>query len=310
MDDKGILGGLHPFMKLLLLVLLMFGSALVVLVIGMLVGTLFFGTEILSGMGADPANVAYLRYVQIISHLGLFITASLLFAFLVGQHPMAYLQGQRSPNGRSLWLSAAIMLAAVPLVYYLGYLNQSLSLPESFKALESWMRQMEDSAEEITRLLLDVSSWQGLLFNLFMIAVIPAIGEEFIFRGALQRIFRQWTGSTHVAVLLAAVLFSAMHLQFFGFLPRLLLGILLGYMMVYTKNIWVPVFAHFFNNAAAVILYYGISQSGSEFDMDSVGEMPMAWLPALVSLGVLLFLFSLLKMRRSTGEYKGERPLW
>ncbi len=304
MNDNGILGGLHPFMKLLLLVLLMFGSALVVLVLGMLLGTLFFGTDILSGMGADPENLAVLRYVQIVSHLGLFITASLVFAFLVGQKPMAYLQGDRLPAGRSLWISSAIMLAAVPLVYYLGYLNQSMSLPESFKVLEEWMRRMEENAESLTRMLLDVGTWQGLLFNLFMIAVIPAIGEEFIFRGALQRILRQWTGSVHVAVILAAILFSAMHLQFYGFLPRLLLGLLLGYMMVYTGNIWVPVFAHFFNNAAAVILYFFIHQSGSEFDMEHMGEMPLAWLPALLSIGVLFLLFYLIQRRGRVGEIR------
>lgn len=295
MGDRGVLGALHPFMKLLLLVLLMFGSALVVLVLGMLVGTLFFGTDILSGLSAEPENLAVLRYIQIISHLGLFITSSLVFAFLVGQNPLTYLQGNRQPSSRHLWISAAIMLVAVPLVYYLANLNQALSLPESAKFIEEWMRRMEDNAGELTRKLLEVSSWQGLLFNIFMIAVIPAMGEEFIFRGALQRILRQWTGSTHVAVLLAAILFSAMHLQFYGFLPRLLLGLLLGYMMVHTGNIWVPVFAHFFNNAAAVLLYSWVQHSGSEFDMESVGEMPMAWLPALISLGALFFLFYLLR---------------
>jgi len=258
MVDRGMLGELHPFMKLLLLALLMLASVIVVAFIGMMGALPFAGPGVFEQFtgGGTTDNLNFLRYLQIISHLGLFVVPGLVFAFLMGPNPLYYLQGQRLPRLINLLISTLIIVAIVPVVYALMQINQQLSLPEALSGLEQWMRQTEDAAEAMIEQFLNVRGIGALLFNLLMIAVLPAIGEEFIFRGALQRIFRQWTGNVHLAVFMAAILFSAMHLQFFGFLPRMLLGLLLGYMFVMTKNIWVPVFAHFFNNAAAVIMYY------------------------------------------------------
>ncbi len=294
MKDHGMLGGLHPFLKLLFLVLVMLASTMVVFILGILAAVPFFGSDIIRGFGTDAMDINLLRYVQILSHLGLFVGASLVFAFFVGYDPIKYLQGKQWPLGRILLLSAFIMLAAVPLVYYLAHVNESLSLPESMKAIEDWMRRSENAAEEMTKLLLDVSTLRGLFFNIFMIAVLPAIGEEFIFRGAVQRIFHQWTGYVHVAVIIAAILFSAMHMQFYGFLPRLMLGILLGYMLVMTGNIWVPVFAHFFNNAAAVIMYYMAHNNIIDYDLERIGTGRLSIWMALLSLVITVILFRLL----------------
>ncbi len=306
MKDEGVLGSLHPFLKFLLLGLVMVVSTLVVLFIGMLVALPFFGTAVFESMDPKSADINLLRYVQILSHLGLFITSSLVFAFLMDRKPFVYLQATRIPKGKSLLISAVIMLVVIPMVYYFTMINQMLTLPESLQGIENWMRRAEDSAQEMTRLLLDVSTVQGWLFNIFMIAVIPAIGEEFIFRGALQRIFRQWTGSMHVAVIVAAILFSAMHMQFYGFLPRLLLGLVLGYMMVYTGNIWVPVFAHFFNNALAVTVFFFAGGADSGLDMDSLPEIPYAYIPAILSAILALFLFRLLARREGENERRRE----
>ncbi len=286
MDDRGILGGMHPFVKLILLALVMVGSTLVVFVVGMLIAMPFFGPDMLRQLGdTGPENIQLLRYVQLLSHLGLFVGASLVFAYLVGGRPLRYLGSRGHPGMTALVLGALVMIAALPMVNFLVLINEQLSLPESLRNLEEWMRRTEEAAEAATRLFLDVSTWQGLLFNIFLIALIPAIGEEFVFRGIVQKLFRQWTGNVHLGVIIAAVLFSAMHLQFFGFLPRLLLGLLLGYMFVYTRNIWVPVFAHFFNNAAAVIIYFLAHNDHIDFDVEGVGAGRFA---------PLLFLFSLL----------------
>ena len=110
------------------------------------------------------------------------------------------------------------------------------------------------------------------MLNLFMIAVIPAIGEEFLFRGVLQKQFRQWFGNIHIAVFVAAFLFSAMHMQFFGFIPRLVLGIILGYLYYFSKNLWIPIIAHFFNNAIAVIVYYLNYNKVINTDFDKLGS--------------------------------------
>jgi len=98
------------------------------------------------------------------------------------------------------------------------------------------------------------------MFNLFMIALIPALGEEFLFRGVLQRIFGEWFKNPHLAVWLAAILFSLAHYQFLGFMPRIILGALFGYIFLWTGNIWMPILAHFVNNTVGVIYYYLFSQ--------------------------------------------------
>ena len=295
MVDRGMLGGLHPFMKLLALTLLMLAGLLVVVFIGVLAALPFAGLGVfdqLTGGAADNLNM--LRYLQILSHLGLFVVPGLVFAFLMDRKPLDYLQGQRIPNAVNLLIPALIMTALVPVVHALMQLNQQLSLPEAMSSLEQWMRQTEDAAEVMMERFLNVSGTRALLFNLLMIAVLPAIGEEFIFRGAVQRIFRQWTGNVHLAVFIAAFMFSAMHLQFYGFLPRLLLGLVLGYMFVMSKNIWVPVFAHFFNNAAAVIVYY-IAYNTDVISPEVMTGSRFSFLIIALSVVVTSFLFFSMK---------------
>jgi len=95
-----------------------------------------------------------------------------------------------------------------------------------------------------------------MLFNIFMIAIVAAIGEELIFRGVIQKIFARWTGNIHLAIIITGFLFSLIHLQFYGFFPRWLLGVMFGYLMVWSGTLWLPIFAHFVNNAVAVLVSY------------------------------------------------------
>ena len=296
MEDRGVLGGAHPAAKLILLALLAFAGIFITMIVGLLVAMPFFGSDltslVLQGEGLDLSqNINFSRYFQTLSHIGLFVVPSVVFAWLVGRRPFLYLKTSRSPLKRSLLISALIMIAALPLVNFLMEVNLKLDLPSFLEGLEQWMRNAEEGAEEVTKMFLEVSSLQALLFNLFMIAVIPAFGEEFIFRGIILRVFRQWTGSAHLAVWISALLFSAMHLQFLGFLPRLLLGLLLGYMFVWSRNLWVPIFAHFFNNAAAVIFYYLHYNGYIKLDIEEVGMGAGTSFFVLVSVGLLIALF-------------------
>lgn len=271
-----MLGGAHPAAKLILLIILALVGLFIVMIAGLLIAIPFFGQDItgiiLQGEGLDLGeNLNFSRYFQTLSHIGLFVVPSVVFAILVGRRPFLYLKAASKPFWVSLGISVLIMIAALPLVNFLMEINLKLSLPAWMSGLEEWMRLAEENAEVVTRMFLEVSSYKALLFNIFMIAVIPAIGEEFIFRGIVLRLFRQWTGSAHAAVWISALLFSAMHMQFFGFLPRLFLGLVLGYMFVWSRNIWVPVFAHFFNNAAAVIFYFMHHNGLINIDIEEVG---------------------------------------
>ncbi|MDX9940731.1 MAG: CPBP family intramembrane glutamic endopeptidase [Bacteroidales bacterium] len=300
MEDRGVLGGAHPAAKLILLALLALVGLFFTMIIGLLVAMPFFGNDItgmvLQGEGINLAeNLNFSRYFQTLSHIGLFVVPALIFALLVGRRPLLYLKVRRQPLLLSLLVSALIMIVALPLVNYLMEINLKLSLPPFLEGLEEWMRSAEDGAEEVTKMFLEVTTWQGLLFNLFMIAVIPSIGEEFIFRGIVLKVFRQWFRNVHVAVWISALLFSAMHMQFFGFLPRLLLGLVLGYLFVWSRNLWIPIFAHFFNNAAAVIFYFLHHNGYINLDIEEVGLGAGAPYYAMASVVLLIALFFYLR---------------
>lgn len=295
MNDNGILGGLHPFLKLLLLVMLMLTGVLTVTLLGVLAAMPFLGTGILTQLGHGSDNLNLLRYFQLLSHIGLFLVPSLVFAALVSRKPLRLLGANHPPQRLPMVFAALIMLAGVPFVYFLMEVNQQLALPESMAGLEEWMRRTEDAAETLMGRFLLVEGLHLLLFNIVMIAVLPGIGEEFIFRGLVQPLFKKWTGNVHVAVIITAILFSAMHFQFYGFLPRFMLGVMLGYMFVLTNNIWVPVFAHFFNNAGAVTLYYIAANSEA---VNAEGLAAAGFSPLMITMSLVLVIIMFVVMMR------------
>jgi uncharacterized protein len=300
MEDRGLLGAAHPAAKLILLIILALVGLFVTMIIGLLIALPFFGQDISSfifqGQGLDlTENINFSRYFQTLSHIGLFIIPALVFAVLVGRRPLLYLKANHMPFLISAGVAVLIMIAALPLVNFLMEINLMLSLPNWLSGMEEWMRRAEEGAEAVTKMFLEVTTIKGLLFNIFMIAVIPAIGEEFIFRGIVLKLFRQWFGNAHVAVWISALLFSAMHMQFFGFLPRLFLGLVLGYMFVLSRNIWVPVLAHFFNNAAAVVFFFLHHNGHIKLDIEEVGLGAGSYYYVAASIVMLTFLFALFR---------------
>ena len=171
-----------------------------------------------------------------------------------------------------------------------------MKLPALLSGLEDWMRTMEEAAKVLTEKFMKVEAIPGLLFNVFMIAVLPTIGEELLFRGVIQRIFTNMTKNYHWGIWIAAFIFSAFHMQFYGFLPRLLLGAMFGYLLVWTGTIWVPILAHFVNNTMGVVGYYLIDKGIISKDIEQWGtgneQFPLV-LFSITSTGILLF--------RSTG---------
>lgn len=219
----------------------------------------------------DFANVAIMKLAQFIQSLGLFIITPILLASLWEVRPMRYLALDRAPALPSLLMVIAVMVVAVPGINLLGELNHNITFPDILKPVESLLLEMEASAAELTEKLLTVSSVWGVLINLFLIAVIPAIGEEMYFRGIVQKMLAEKYAS-HVAVWITAIIFSIIHFQFFGFLPRVLMGAALGYMFVWSGNLWLPVMAHFTNNGMAVFYYYLKSKGKPVLDLENLGS--------------------------------------
>lgn len=171
----------------------------------------------------------------------------------------------------------AAMLCFIPMMSLLAHWNESMQLPDSLEGIQQWMRASEDSAAVMTKKIVEESTWSGLLINLIILAVIPAIGEEMVFRGCLQNIFGRWILNKHVIIWLVAIIFSAFHMQFFGFIPRMLLGAFFGYLYLWSRNIYLPIFGHFINNASATITAFYYTRKGMPFEEMNNFEQEPIW---------------------------------
>jgi membrane protease YdiL (CAAX protease family) len=144
--------------------------------------------------------------------------------------------------------------------------NMNVEFPEFMKGFAEWARNMEDRLMQLTELLSSYNSFSEMLLALFIIGVLAAVGEELVFRGLLQNKLETATRNHHLAIWITAIIFGVFHMQFFGVVPRIVLGALFGYIYVYSRNIWYPILAHFINNGLAVIVMYFGPKYIDDFD--------------------------------------------
>jgi membrane protease YdiL (CAAX protease family) len=212
--------------------------------------------------GTGNKNIGFVRFLLISQSLSFFIIPAIFIlnllkpvnqkGFMIFKIPMIY----------EVALVILLAFCIIPITSFMGQLNSGIHLPEWLSGLEKWMIEQEDNADSlIGKLILSDTFWLMLL-NLIMIAVLPAIGEELIFRGVFQKIFYRFFRSGHPAIWLTSFLFSALHFQFFGFIPRFILGLVFGYLFFWSGTLWFPVIAHFINNAVAVL---GVYIKGTEY---------------------------------------------
>ena len=255
-----------------ILMLTIFVSALIFSFFGMLVGYLFTGLSMESSILSDlsnPETINYLKISQIFQAIGIFIVPPLIALYLFKNHNTNYLNFSAT-KFIYIILSAIIMVVSLPIINWLAELNQAISFPESMSGIESWMHIQENHALRITKYLLKADSIGILLLNLFIMALIPAFGEEMLFRGVIQKIFINMGKNIHIGIWLTAFLFSAIHMQFLTFLPRFFMGALLGYLLVWSGSIWLPITAHFINNSIAILSNYLYSNKFIETDLENI----------------------------------------
>jgi membrane protease YdiL (CAAX protease family) len=280
-----------------MLVAVILASFLITGLVGILMGMPFYGTGILDNISGDPdlndpTVLGFLKYFQIISQLGFFVIPPFLFALLVDKYVFGYLKLDISPSLLSSVAGCFLVITALPFLHWMADLNEMIRLPEFMAGIEEWMRDSENRARELTEAFIKADTYAILGLNILVIAVLPALGEELLFRGVLLRFFKDWTGNVHMAVLISSVLFSALHFQFFGFIPRLFLGLVLGYLFVWTGSIWVPIIVHFINNGLAVVVAFYVDRFEN---IDSYAEVGSTDDPVFIiisaSLVVLLSIF-------------------
>lgn len=297
--------GMKPFPQLMFSFFVMVVSVVVFLLLSIILAIPFFGmADLMTSMTPEgmssPQGLAFLKYFQVVQSIGLFVVPPLILAWLFHGNISEYLFLNRATVSSSYLYAALSILMLIPLINFAGELNNQLTLPESMAGVEEWMRSKEEAAKVLTEKFLFVETIPALLFNIFMVAVLAAIGEEFLFRGVIQRIFTNMTKNYHWGIWITAILFSAVHVQFYGFLPRMLLGAMFGYLLVWTGTLWVPILAHFVNNTMGVIGYYLMHKGLISDDVEHWGtgseQYPILFLSLVFSSGLLYLVY------RNTGS--------
>ncbi|HTJ13424.1 MAG TPA: CPBP family intramembrane glutamic endopeptidase [Dinghuibacter sp.] len=221
-----------------------------------------------------------LQTQAMVESLGFELLVSLTFGALIYSHPFRETGFTPASSHWFYLLAATVVLAAVPVTQVLDQWNQNLHLPHALASTEKWMRDTEASQDKTIDKLLYMPNPGYLIANLFAMALCTAIGEEALFRGVVQKILIRATRNIHVGVWLGAVFFSAMHFQFLGFFPRVVLGLVLGYLYVYSGSLWPSIVAHFVYNGSQVLYFY--------VHPSSTGGAAIPPLYGLVSTGLVL----------------------
>jgi membrane protease YdiL (CAAX protease family) len=240
------------------------GVTLGLLIAGSLLATgavyLFYGYGTLKNFMAMnlalPKTVSAMWLFQILGTTLPILFVPIIFGKFVMRDTEAYTRTSFKFPLVLLMIVFSVMMMSAPIMEVLIALNQKMVLPEFLKGVERWMRESEEAAQKATQALLRMDNWVDMVKAVLLVGLVTAIAEELMFRGCLQTIFTKWTQNTHVAIWITAALFSAFHMEFFGFLPRLMLGVFFGYFTAWSGSVWPAIWAHFLNNGTAVVMTY------------------------------------------------------
>jgi membrane protease YdiL (CAAX protease family) len=249
-------------------------------------------------MGAGLLVVSAVSALDISQGLLAMLTAQDILAFIVPAvvamaifyfRPLHAMCLDRAPGWTAIIIVVLFYIISLPAMNWLVELNKSMALPAWMSGIEQAMIKAEEVAAETTKQLLDFQSIWMLIACTFVVGFMAGLSEEMLFRGAMLRTMQDSRLGTHAAVWITAIIFSAIHLQFYGFVPRLLLGVWLGYLLVWTRSLWVPIIAHTLNNATVVVMSYLTNRGvlpegyGDNLGLPSPGTLPWLAITSLIA---------------------------
>lgn len=281
-------------LRFLFLIIMVVGCGSIFMLLGTISAYLIFDVNLMDASAAGisddmaPTELNAKKLMLALGSIGMFVMPPIVFAHFLTKRKWAVLRVNRLPSALSVLLTAATIIVVLPIINWLAAVNMALELPDFLSGLEQKMHDMEASATEAQHLFLKTETISGLLLNIVMVALIPAVGEELLFRGVIQSFTTRITRSHIGGIWLAAFFFSAFHGQFFTFLPRFFLGAMLGYMLYWSGSLWLPILGHFINNAMAVIVGFLIDHGKVPDSVDSLGEGDGQW--SWLAFSVLLLL--------------------
>lgn len=246
-------------------------------------------TKSVSSIGAT--NINFLRYLLIVQDIALFTIPAIIILRLMNSGSSGKFDSFKTPHFKEIGLVVILTFCLFPITSFTGQINSAMHLPGWLHGVEHWMTDMETNADTATDLLIVSKTVWVLMFNLLTFGVIAAVAEELIFRGVLQKIFYNMFKSGHVAIWVTAFLFSAIHFQFFGFIPRFILGLVFGYLFFWSENLWLTIIAHFVNNAFPVVLVYvqGLDKLNTPSDVPLWHQAIYLPLPMVIGFVILYY---------------------
>jgi uncharacterized protein len=284
-----------PLYQLLISILIIFGVGGALSVVLILAGIWVSG-EGLSVLlhsaaypGADDAG--FVRYLLIVQDISFLLIPSIIILSLMKSESSARFPDFKTPCLKDVGLVIILTFCIFSITSFAGQLNSAMHLPQWLSGVEHWMTEQEDKADRTIDLLVASKTSGTMILNLFNIALLPAFAEELFFRGVIQKIFKNLFKSGHIAIWVTAFLFSSIHFQFFGFLPRLILGLVFGYLFFWSGTLWLPIISHFVNNAVPVIItcLQGMDKINIPIDRPLWQQVIYLPLPIAISLLILYY---------------------
>ena len=284
--SKAFLEGKHPVIQLIWIVLLSFGCGIVLTMFGMILAHGIWGDDV------ENPTASYYRFIQVFNAIGMFLVPALLFSYLQQNRWFSYNHANEKIHSvpAIVWVTTAALFI-LPVAGLLVEGTKLIPWPSFMSGIEAWMHEKQAASDRVLALLTADTHISTLLLNLLVCALLPAVCEEFFFRGSLQQLLHSWCRNTHITIWLTGFIFSAIHLQIDGFLARWLLGAYLGYLLVWSGSLWLPILAHFLHNAFSIILQH-ILLSNGEIPSSTITLSTVLY--SFISLLFLVFLIYLI----------------
>ena len=278
------------WIQLIVLALFMTGGMLLFSSLASLVILIIYHTPSMLE-ASDP--ITAIRISQSLATIGAFLLPALLFAYCQERQCFQYNAANRLPDFSMTIIVLVVSITLLPVVSVLSMFNMQIMPQEGVVA--EFMRNFEDAANQILDMVTSRRNNSDLIANIVVFAVLAGVCEEFLFQGSLQPLMTKWCRNPHVGILLTAFIFSTLHFQFYGFIPRFALGVYLGYLLYWSRSLWLPILAHVMHNAISILADYTLQGRGIDTDnlkfTDLNGVMPIIISCTLVSAMGIVFLW-------------------
>ncbi len=250
----------------------------------------FIGAGNFVGAKANEINATRLFFA--IYSIGTFVFSSFVLALIFKQKPAEYLGLKSFPKVIYLVSVPVLLLVSLPLLSWLVEINNHLVFPKFLSVLEKQLKIMEDQNNKLYDLMLGMNGYSDLFINIIVMALIPAVGEELFCRGVLLNVVYDYSGKFFRSVVVVAVIFTLFHMQFYKFVPMMVLAVILGLFINWTQSIWASILFHFLNNTTAVLGNFYYQKGFKNLLTDDKAHMPLIliFLSFFLAIGLIIWL--------------------